>query len=83
MKKMTFIALVFDKEHQGKHEEIDFQRWGYTRVQTVKKKMLELCRNYHFSEYYGKVCKIYATPDGYKREENPMLAFDFPVSRNE
>ena len=78
MKKMTYIALVFDKEHQGKHEEIDFQRWGYKRAQTVKKKMLELCKRIHFPEYYGKVCKIYATPDGYNLEGTPALVFNFP-----
>lgn len=78
MKKMTFIALVFDKEHQGKHEEIDFQRWGYKRVQTVKEKMLELCEIFHFPEYYGKVCKVYATPDGYNQEKTPSITFNFP-----
>lgn len=81
MKKMTFIALVFDKEHQGKHENIDFQRWEYKRVQTVKEKMLELCQRPFFSEYYGKVCKIYATPNGYDKEEIPTLVFDFPDER--
>lgn len=78
MKKMTFIALVFDREHQGKHEEIDFQRWEYKRVQTVKEKMLLLCERFHFADYYGKVCKIYATPDGYNKEEEPALVFNFP-----
>ena len=82
MKKMTFIALVFDKEHQSKHEEIDFQRWGYKRVQTVKEKMLELCERFHFPEYYGKVCKVYATPDGYNQDKLPSLVFDFPIKKN-
>ena len=81
MKKMTFIALVFDKEHQGKHEDIDFQRWGYKRVGTVKEKMLELCQHYSFSEYYGKICKVYATPDGVHHEESPSLTFEFPLQQ--
>lgn len=78
MKKMTFIAMVFDKEHQAKHEIVDFQRWDYKRAQTVKTKMLELCQRPIFSDYYGKVCKIYASPDGYNHEANPTLVFDFP-----
>ena len=81
MKKMTFIALVFDKNRQGEHQHKDFQRWTYKRAQTVQKRMLELCERYNFSEYYGKVCKIYATPNGYDLEPQPTLVFDFPKSK--
>ena len=78
MKRQTFIAMVFDKERQAEFESIDFQRWTYKRPQTVKTKMIELCEHYHFPEYYDKVCKIYATPDGYNYEKTPTLVFDFP-----
>lgn len=81
MKKMTFIALVFDKNRQGEHQHKDFQRWTYKRAQTVQKRMLEHCERYNFSEYYGKVCKIYATPNGYDLESQPTLVFDFPESK--
>lgn len=78
MNKMTFIAFVYDKNHNGKHDYIDFQRWGYKRVMTVKRKMLLLCEKFNFSQYYGKVCEIYATPDGYNHDKAPSLVFDFP-----
>lgn len=81
MEKMTFISLVFDKSKQGKHQQVDFQRWTYKRVETVQKKMLELCEKYHFSEYYGKVCKVYATPNGYNLEPQPALIFNFPDAK--
>lgn len=65
--KMTFIICLEDKEGRT----MEFERWGYKKVETCIDKMVELYRTY--SGLYVPLLKAadkvtaYPTPDGYNR----------------
>lgn len=73
MKKQTFISQLETKNG----EMVNFERWNYRRVTTIKKHLKNL-----YSDYKGVYEKdlekshyitIYATPDGYTKEEQPVF----------
>ena len=71
MKKQTFISLTYDEN--GK--QINFERWTYKTVKSVKKALFELFYG-RYALTYGYLGRkqgasyfeIYATPDGYHVE---------------
>ena len=74
MKQCNYIAVIENKDFK----QIGFERFSCKKPETVKNKMLALFQN----DLY-KVCTpgavsvaIYATPDGYNRENAPCICFN-------
>lgn len=77
MKHQTFISYLKDKDDRI----IDFDRWTYKRLSTVRRKLKEF-----YTAYNGvgasiikkqleqtKTIEIYATPDGLNPGKKPAL----------
>lgn len=77
MKKQTYISHLEDKDGNV----INFHRWSYKRATTVARKLKEfysnptgISKNLHKRDLAKtKQIAIYATPDGYNKEEDPAL----------
>jgi hypothetical protein len=71
MKKQTYISYLED----GNQKMIDFERWSHKRVETILSKLSELYKNPFYQIYMqrAETISIYATPDGYNRDRNPIL----------
>lgn len=69
---MNFLAVI---KKDGK--QVTFERFGCKRAETVKRQMLKLLQNslYRACIDGADTVEIYATPDGYTKEEKPCLAF--------
>jgi len=74
MKKQTFIAYIVNENDIM----IGFERFSYKRLETVERSMKELFESelYRICNKDAKAVKIYATPDGYNRENTPALVFE-------
>lgn len=71
MAQQKFIAYINDKH--GKM--ITFERFSCTKVETVKAQMNKLFANdlYRVCTKGASTIDIYATPDGYTKEPNPIF----------
>lgn len=69
MKQQTFIAYIED----GNGKMMDFERFSCKRAETVRKNMTALFQNdlYRACTKGAVSFAIYATPDGYHREDEP------------
>lgn len=73
MKKQTYISYLEDSNGNM----INFERWGYKKTSTIIKSLKKLYNEYYFS-YKDDLMKseritIYATPNGYEKEETPAI----------
>lgn len=81
MKKQTFLATLVDKTGETK----DFYRFSCQRAETVEKKIREAAStgSTGLSSLYRTLwmqagvvaCEIWATPDGYHKEKEPVIRF--------
>ena len=72
--KQTYIAVLEDRDFNM----VTFERFACKKAETVKKQMEALFKSsLYMACIKGAVSvAIYATPDGYSREEAPCLCFN-------
>lgn len=73
MKKQTYIAAVQDAHGR----QLTFERFTCSRPETVKKHMQQLLTNDLYRACTPGVARVevYATPDGYHRNPDPVTTF--------
>ena len=73
MKKQTYLSYIEDANGRM----IDFNRWAFKRPETIIRKHREaLARDGRFWRTMwkdGVTLAIYATPDGYNKEPQPVI----------
>lgn len=75
MKQQTYISYLEDQQNNV----IDFHRWSYKKASTIERKLKEFYQNNKDYSYIKKDLEktvqiaIYATPDGYSKENTPTL----------
>jgi hypothetical protein len=73
MKKQTYLSYIEDVNGRM----IDFNRWAFKRPETIVKKhkeALEQDRTFWRKIWRdGVTLAIYATPDGYNKEPQPVI----------
>jgi hypothetical protein len=80
MSKQTYISYLEDEDGRM----IDFERWAYKKVKTIEEKLkmlyqeLSKCSFYRSKLERAKTISVYATPDGYNKEEKPVSVL--PIS---
>lgn len=72
--RMNYIVYVCDNNEYT----ITFERFNCKKLDTVKKNMVKLLNNdlYCVCIKGAKKVKIYRTPNGYTREEEPVFVMD-------
>lgn len=75
--KQTFIAVLQDRNFNM----VTFERFGCQKPATVEKQIRKLLESdlYRACIKGATTCAIYATPDGYTREEYPCYCFNFKI----